>query len=515
MPDPYLVQAHTSDTMPDSDERETQPEGVLDGGMGRPTSGPPPISGPQMTPGAGQRVTHGPATTAGDGRPVGPAAYPPGTSAPWHMSPPGPAQPSGPNMLGLPPRPTSLQETELDPTSLEELALKTIASVATITGGDLADRMRLPLPGVVEHIIGVLRRDNLIELLGGGAAMIGTAGMNLRATTRGAERAHQIAERTGYIGPAPVSLRALEFVLRQQGGPRHSITREQIWRRLAHLVLPDEVIDRIGAGVDAGGPLFLYGSPGNGKTAIGAAISRAVSGGVLVPYAFEVEGQIVRVFDPSVHRPLPADRLPSSRLDDRWVVCQPPFVQVGGELRLEQLDLHWNDRQRFYDAPIQLKAAGGVLLIDDFGRQQYQPADMLNRWVVPMENGVDYLSLVTGHQVALPFTPLLVFATNLEPTELADEAFLRRLPCKVLVTDPSPEAFHEIFRRACAELNIEFTEQGFVYLLERYYADASRPLRASHPRDLARLLVSGARYFGVAPQLNPQLVDVAAGLYFV
>jgi predicted ATPase with chaperone activity len=486
-----------------------------------PLSGPPPQvrffvpSGPVAPPAPGTHMTAGPVPASTSGRPAGPPSYPPAAMGPRATMAPIPGQNSGPNLMGLPPRPTTLQETELDPTSLEELALKTVASVATITGGDLAGRLRLPLPGVAEHIIATLRRDNLIEPVGGGAAMIGAAGMNLRATERGVERARHISERSGYIGPAPVPLSAFEFVLRQQSPARRTISRDLIWRRLAHLVLPDDVVDRIGAGVDAGGPLFLYGNPGNGKTAIGAAIARAVGGGALVPHAVEVDGQIVRVFDPAIHRPVPVEKLPPARLDERWVVCHPPFVQVGGELRLEQLDLHWNDRQRFYDAPIQVKAAGGVLLIDDFGRQQHSPAELLNRWIIPMETGMDFLSLITGHQVAIPFTPLLVFATNLDPLELADEAFLRRLPCKVQVPDPTPETFHEIFRRTCVELGIEYNEQGYAYLIERYYTHARRDLRSSHPRDLARLLVSGARYFGVAPQLTPQLVDVAAGLYFV
>jgi hypothetical protein len=406
-------------------------------------------------------------------------------------------------------------ETDLDPLFLEELALKTVASLGTLTGNDLAERLRLPLAGVVEHAISSLRRENLIELVGGGAAMIGAAGVNLRATERGVQRAHQASERSGYVGPAPVTLAAFEYALRQQVTSRRFVSRDLVWRRLAHMVLPDETIDQVGSGVLSGGPLFMYGHPGNGKTAVAAAVARMLSGGVFVPYAVEVDGQVFRVFDSSVHHPVPADALPPTRFDERWVLCQAPFVQVGGELRLDQLDLHWNDRQRFYDCPIQVKAAGGVLLIDDFGRQQHRPSDLLNRWIVPLETGVDYLTLVSGRQVALPFTPLLVFATNLEPSELADEAFLRRLPCKVYVPDPTPEAFREILRRACVEMGVEFTDSGCAYLIDRYYEDTGRPLRASHARDLLRLILACARYFAVAPQLNGQLVDVAATLYFV
>jgi predicted ATPase with chaperone activity len=475
------------------------------------TPGPPPGgSGSARTPAASM-----PLVQATGGHRVTAGPYVPQPGGPRASLQPAAGPNSGPNNYGLPPRPTTLAETDLDVTFLEELALKTVASVATITGNDLAERLRLPLAGVVEHVIGSLRRDNLIEPLGGGAAMIGAAGMNLRATERGVQRTHQISERSGYIGPAPVPIAAYDFILRQQAASRTSITREVVWRRLAHLVLPDDTVDRIGAGVESGGPIFLYGSPGNGKTAIGAAIARSLGGGVLVPHAVEVDGQIIRVFDPSFHHPVPPEKIPTSRLDDRWVPCYAPFVQVGGELRLQQLDLHWNERQRFYDSPIQVKAAGGVLLIDDFGRQQHRPEHLLNRWIVPLETGTDYLSLVTGRQVPLPFTSLLVFATNLDPSELADEAFLRRLPCKVLVPDPSPEAFREIFLRQCTELGVDYTESGFSYLVDRYYTRTGRARRASHPRDLLRLVLSTAHYFGVMPQLTSQLVDAAAGLYFI
>lgn len=456
---------------------------------------------------------------------AGPSAMPASPSLP--MRPGGPNAPGGPNGSGarhgsgptgapaLPPRPTNLAETGLDPTYLEEHALKVIASVGTVTGNDLAERLRLPLAGIVDPLIAELRRDNLIEPVQGGTAMIGAAGMIVRPTERGARHAQQLMERGGYAGPAPVSLASFIGGLRDQVAQRRFAGREYVWRRLAHLVLPDEVVDRVGLGVESGGPIFVYGNAGNGKTAIAASVARVLGGEMLVPYAVEVDGQIIRVFDPSVHRPLPAEAIQNQRFDERWVPCQVPFVQVGGELRMDQLDLRWNERQRYYDSPIQVKAAGGVLFVDDFGRQSYPPEHLLNRWIVPLETGTDYLTLATGRQIAVPFTSLLVFATNMAPSELGDDAFLRRLPCKVEVPDPTPDAFREIFRRTCSDMSIEFNEAAFTYLQDRYYTKTGRLHRASQPRDLLRLVASSARYFNVPPQMTPQLMDVAAGLYFV
>jgi predicted ATPase with chaperone activity len=417
--------------------------------------------------------------------------------------------------ISVPPRPMSVAETDLDPTVLEELALKLVASRATMTGGDLAELLHLPLGEVTESIIAALRRDGLVEPVGGGTGLLGATGIILRASDRGVQQAHQISQRSGYAGPAPVSLASYVQGLREQLALRRFAGRERIWRYLAHLVLPDETRDQVGLAVKSGGPLFLHGNPGNGKTAIAAAVARVLGGGMVVPYAVEVDGQMMRVFDPSVHRPLPPDMMPNVRFDERWVLCQVPFVHAGGELRLDQLDLLWNERQRYYDCPLQMKAAGGVLFIDDFGRQTYPPAYVLNRWIVPLETGMDYLTLATGRQVAVPFTPLLIFATNLEPSDLGDAAFLRRLPCKIAVPDPTAEAFREIFQHTCAEAGLEFSEAAYTYLVERYYTRAGRSFSACHARDLLRLAQSAAGYFGVSAQLTPQMVEAAARLYFV
>ncbi len=468
----------------------------------------------QASPDQPTRTSFGPATPQASASSPGPQPHIAAAVSTPH-APGRDASTSVPLHLILPPRPTTLAEADLDIVLLEELSLKHIVAAGVITGGELAQRLYLPFGDVVEVAVSALRREGLVDQLGGGNPVLGAAGVKLRATERGTSIERAAREQSGYIGPAPVSLRAYERMLRSVARAGRAIKREDVWRRMAHLVLPDAVIDRLGAGLDSGGPIFLHGHPGNGKTSIGASIARMFTGGVLVPRAIAIDGHIVRVFDSAVHQPLPVDtNTGGSRLDDRWVYCQVPFVRAGTELQLRHLDLHFNEQHRLYDCPIQLKAAGGVLLLDDLGMQQCRVEDLLNRWLEPLATGVDYLTTVNGRRVAFPFTPLLVFATSGQPEELLSEAQLRRLPCKIEVPNPSEEHFRELFRRACQNSGVEFTQAGFEYTIDRCYAHVGRTPRSCHPAELIRLLSAAAHYYGVAPQLVPQLIDVAASLYF-
>ena len=416
----------------------------------------------------------------------------------------------------IPVRPTTMAETELEVPFLAELALKHIVDAGIVTGGDLALHLHLPLAGVVEEVISALRREGLVEHLSASATLLGSAGMKLRPTDRGAQADRVNREKNGYVGPAPVSLRAYERMLRLQAIGERSVKRADVWRRLAHLVLPDETIDGLGAGLGSGGPIFLHGHSGNGKTSIGIAIPRMFGGGILVPHAVQIDGHIVRVFDPSIHQPLPMDAAASgAKIDERWIYCQIPFLRAGVDLKMHQLELHFNEQHHYYDCPIQLKAAGGVLLVDDLGGQQYTPEELLNRMLAPLATGADYLTAISGRQVTLPFTTLLVFATAKEPGKILSEALLRRLPCKLLVPDPTEEQYRELMRRACQSANIELTSAGFDYVIDRCYIRGNRSARACHPAELVRLVGATAHYFGTPPSLTPQLIDMAADLYFV
>jgi predicted ATPase with chaperone activity len=429
---------------------------------------------------------------------------------------------------GLPSRPTTIAETGLDASLIQELALKVIVDAGTLSATAVSAQLRLPLSGVLNDLLTGLRRDGLIEVaagatenarhLGGTGAsgLVAGSALVFRPTEYGRARAHEAFERNAYVGPAPISFSDYCQMLSAQMQARPPIMRAAVRQRLSHLVLSDEVTDQVGVAVSRGGALFLWGHPGNGKTAIAEAIATMLGGGVFVPYAIEIRGQVVPVFDPSVHVAISPEGVDGlGRMDERWVLCQPPLVQAGGELALTSLDLQFNDRLRLYESPLQLKAAAGVLLIDDFGRQQCSPQELLNRWIVPLERGIDFVTLVNGQKVAVPFAALVVFSTNLRPADLVDEAFLRRVPNKIYVGDPTPEQYREILVRACRATGVAFSDTGFLYLLSQHYQQTRRSMRACHPRDLLRHVVALARYYGVPAELSPQMLDAAAHVYFL
>ncbi len=421
-------------------------------------------------------------------------------------------------------RPTTLAETDLDVNLLQELALKIIVNAGgTLSATAISGQLRLPLNGVLDDVLTASRRDGLIEVAAGVTDSARTIGMGVggsalvfRLTDQGRVRAREAFDRNGYVGPAPVSFASYCATLNTQLQARPSVQRTVVRQRLSHLVLADEVIDQVGVALSRGGALFLWGHPGNGKTAIAEALATMFGGGVFVPYAIEVRGHVLPIFDPSVHVPVSLEGVDGvGRLDDRWVFCQPPLVHAGGELSLSSLDLQFNDRLRLYECPLQLKAAAGVFLIDDFGRQQTRPQELLNRWIVPLERGLDFMTLMNGQKVPVPFAAMVVFSTNLRPADLVDEAFLRRVPNKVWVSDPSPEHYREILMRVCRSMGVTFSDTGFLHLLNQHYQQTRRSLRACHPRDLVRHIVALARYYGVPADLSPQLLDAAAHIYFL
>jgi hypothetical protein len=428
---------------------------------------------------------------------------------PLHVVPTSPGQAVA--ARGFTPRmPESVAASGLSPAFVEEHVLRCLYGAPQITGAQLAATCGLAFHAGISSVLDSLRQDHQVEIRG--QRTIGDAGYAYVLTSKGTARALEALDKTLYRGPLPVSIAEYIASVHAQPIDASLVTSARVRHALADLLAPNAVSDSIGPAIASGSALFLFGAPGNGKTAIAERISRVLSDPIYVPYAIEVDGTVVKLFDPLVHRPVGSTSAPG--LDQRWVQVQRPVVTAGGELTLSSLDLLWSDVGRFYEAPLQLKANGGVLLIDDFGRQQVRPRDLLNRWIVPLEKRVDYLTLVTGKRVEVPFQQMLVLATNLEPADLADEAFLRRIRFKLRLSDPTPEQFQLLFSRECAARGLAFSDVGVRYMLDRWWGSA-RPLRMCQPRDLIEQIVAIARYREVQPDISSvELLDQACASYF-
>ncbi len=431
---------------------------------------------------------------------------PPVQPAPAVVKDPAPAVPR------LVRAPGSVEETGLSLSLIADLALKIIYFNDHITAGAISDQLCLRYGNVVDGALTLLRREHLIEATATNA--YSELGYEYTVTDKGLLRLNQSLERTTYAGPAPVTLEHYTAVVKQQaiGGSR--VSPEAVRQAMADLVLEEDVIDAIGRAVNTGRSLFLYGPPGNGKTVLAEHTIPLLGGHVLIPHAITVDGQIIKVFDLHNHEPIP-EAEGWGEYDRRFVLCRRPALVVGGELTLDVLDLVYDSSSKIYQAPLQVKANGGMFLIDDFGRQLVQPRQLLNRWIVPLEKRLDYLTLHTGKKIEIPFDQLIVFSTNLAPKDLVDEAFLRRVQNKIHVGDPSLEAFCEIFQRQCVELDVQFDENGLAYLLRKHYLGPGRLFRSCHPRDLLRTMVGMSRYDGTPPTLAPDLIDRACATYFV
>jgi hypothetical protein len=418
-------------------------------------------------------------------------------------------QPALASHPSLPTAPESLEAAGLLTGMVEDHVLRCVHARPQSSGAQIAAACGLSFQSGVGSVLDSLRQDHLLEIRG--QRGIGDAGYAYVLTTKGAARAAEALERTQYQGPLPVSLADYVASVNAQPIDRKLVTPERIRQAFFDLFAPGSVSDKIGPSIGSGSALFLFGAAGNGKTAMAERIARVLDDPIYIPHAVEVDGTIVKLFDPLVHRPVHCASTPGQ--DHRWVKIERPLVVAGGELTMSGLDLLWSAAGRYYEAPLQLKANGGVLLIDDFGRQQVRPADLLNRWIVPLEKHIDYLTLLTGKRLQVPFQQMLVFATNLEPSDLADDAFLRRIRFKLRLEDPTPAQFGEIFRKECASRGLACSSEAVGYILERWMAD--RPLRMCQPRDLVEQIVAIADYQGMPPDTGSQaLLDEACSSYF-
>jgi hypothetical protein len=415
-----------------------------------------------------------------------------------------------------PPPPATIQATGLHPDSLSQLLLKTLVA-GEASGTNLADSLRLPY-SVLDALIQHARVEKLVEVRGASGA--GNAGYRYALTDLGRDRAGQFFEISRYVGAAPVPLVQYNAYVRACMAARPYVDRERLATGFKDLIVNDAMFERLGPAVNSGKSLFLYGAPGNGKTVVAEGIGRALGDAMHIPCALDVDGQVITMFDPVNHvslstGPAVESVIASNAHDRRWEKIRRPVVVVGGELTLEMLDLAFNPIARFYEAPIQLKANGGVFVVDDFGRQRIPPRDLLNRWIVPLESRVDFLTLHTGRKFETPFNVLIVFATNLKPESLADEAFLRRIPYKILAKNPTLDEYCRIFEMNCRKRGLAFDPVMVEYLDRKYYGPRKLQMRACHPRDLVEQVVDMCRYQNRPPALSRDLLDAACHSYFL
>ena len=418
-----------------------------------------------------------------------------------------------------PAEPATLEQSGLTTDLVQQLLLKTMYFSGEQTGAELGKRLGLGF-GVFEQILEFLKHQRLCEI--SGASVFGGSSYRYRLTDAGRARAAQALDESHYVGVAPVPLSQYQhYMLEYKKSAPLDASRENVRQAFSHLVVSEAIVDAVGPAVNAGHSMFVYGSAGNGKTMLAQGIRNLLVNEIAIPHAVEVEGNIIKVFDRVNHEELPLEDQEGAGLaigsgnDRRWARCRRPLVMVGGEMTIESLDLRYNATSGFYRAPLQMVANGGILVIDDFGRQQCSPRDLLNRWIVPLESRIDFLTLQSGQSFEIPFMVLLVFATNLKPTELADEAFLRRIQYKIFMESPKVDDFVRIFEKYCAAKDIAFERPVVEHMLEHYYRPNRVPLRGCQPRDLINQALALASYLGQPPRLTPELMDAACRSYFV
>jgi len=404
--------------------------------------------------------------------------------------------------------PESVMEVGMGRSLLEDLALKTIYVTAPASLVELATAMRLKFK-VVDELFRHLRAEQLTEVIG----MSGNT-RQIALTSRGRSRALELLAVNQYVGAAPVSLQSYVQLVRRQSVRDLEVHPTDVRRAFAQYVLDEKTLAKIGTALNSGASIFLHGPTGSGKTLIATTLPQVLwSDRVWIPVAVQADGQIITVYDPHQHTKV--DDPITENSDPRWVLCRRPTVVVGGELTIEMLELQLNPIQNFYTAPVQMKANNGVLIVDDFGRQRVRPEELLNRWIVPLDRRIDFLTLAGGRKIEIPFELFVVFATNLDPAALADPAFLRRIQTKIRVGAVKREQFHEIFSRVCADWRIPY-EHGVVdELIDTIQNKHHEPLRACHPRDIVNQIRWAARYESCAPRLDRESLLNAVDAYFV
>lgn len=427
-------------------------------------------------------------------------------------APPAPEEAHDKNTF-LPVEPTSFREAQLTDSEVESLILKYLLARGDAAGRDIADQVKLPFV-LVDELLRTIKNDRMV--VHKGSALMNDYQYEL--TDLGRERAMRYAAHCTYFGAAPVALQEYVDSVRAQSMATQQPTPEDLLRAFEGLQLNRRILDRLGPAMNSGRGMFLYGAPGNGKTSIAERVTRAFGVHIWIPRAIGVDGEIIRLFDPVNHEeaPLPpGDGLWDQRkIDKRWVrICRPTII-AGGELTMSALEVTINTSTGISEAPLQLKSNCGTLVIDDFGRQRMSIVDLLNRWIVPLEMRYDFLNLPNGKKIQVPFDQLIIFSTNLEPRELVDEAFLRRIPYKIEVLDPCEEEFRELFKVVAEKLGFEYRQEPVDYLIREHYKKANRAFRFCQPRDILLQVRNYCAYHKRPLELTNEFFDLAVENYF-
>ncbi|HVT98266.1 MAG TPA: hypothetical protein VHE33_12230 [Acidobacteriaceae bacterium] len=413
-----------------------------------------------------------------------------------------------PELLSPDQRPRCAAELGIRPSIVEDLALKSLYVGGAMSTREMARQMRLSV-NVADELVNKMRTSQLCQVTGMTANLATVA-----LTDQGRKRAQELMALSQYVGAAPVSLESYVSQVRKQSVRNLVVRKADVERAFGDLVIDPKVLGQIGTGLNSGASIFVHGPAGVGKTAIAETMSRVLAeDDVWIPYSVEVDGQMIMVYDPMIHKRVDSPQFDSC--DERWVRCQRPSVLVGGELTIDMLDLQFNATTRFYSGPVQMKANNGVLIMDDFGRQRVRPEDLLNRWVVPLDRGIDFLTMAGGRKIEIPFEMLVVFSTNLDPADLVDAAFLRRMQTKIRVDTATDDQFRQIFRRVAARRGLSVDEGALTDLIRAIREGLHQELRACQPRDLVNQVCWAAQYEDREPFLDRASLFCAMEAYFL
>jgi predicted ATPase with chaperone activity len=411
-----------------------------------------------------------------------------------------------------PAEPQSLEQTGISVIVIETLILKYLLQIGSTSGRDIAQHLCLPF-GILEDVLLALRSRQV--LVHQGQAAVGDYCYAL--TEQGTGRARSAMEACAYVGPVPVPLDEYVMSVEAQTIRAEPARREQLLAAFRGISIESELLDQLGPAVNSGAGMFLYGAPGNGKTTLAKRITNCFGQHIWIPRTLTEDGQFIKLYDGACHEEVEEAEgsiIKRAHVDRRWVKIRRPTVVVGGELTMDNLEIRHDARSNVSEASIQLKSNCGCLLIDDFGRQRIDATDLLNRWIVPLECRHDFLTLATGKKIQVPFEQLIIFSTNLEPMDLADEAFLRRIPYKIEVKNPSVTEFARLFEAACRTFGCKFFPEAVHYLIETHYSPCGRPLRRCHPRDLLAQIKNYCLYYGRPMELRPDYLDRVVRSYF-